>query len=362
MAMPKPNLGQSSNSTAGVDQAQWTIKGGHGRPHVITGEVLALTERLMPASERLGSLRQAFAEAPAGDDLEQSDLQDALFTVLEEGGYSVHNTREDLCGDFVITRAKDGGNAERQTAATTMGVGGEAALVADPDAGLGFTIRTPLALVEDAGSPKSVLIHYTVADRAPLKDTPLGREIADGLRAISNLGPDTLPDHLPLLQKLLTHPEIAGTPEGEQIQNTIDSYFPDGHWIAHGVMFPGAHRFGDLFSEVEPRAAESKSEVIGRLGDEPWATEITDLILVGRLGSGGGICRVVPQPGLVEGLREKMLNVEYDSIHFTTHYHKESDHVLVVAQHSQIIGSRYLAYVPASTCPNLSNGSFRATE
>lgn len=56
------------------------------------------------------------------------------------------------------------------------------------------------------------------------------------------------------------------------------------------------------------------------------------------------------QPFLVEWISENMLNISHDNIYFEAILRNDGS-CLLVAQHNQIIGSRYLAYLDPETLP-----------
>lgn len=246
---------------------------------------------------------------------------------------------------------------------TEMSIGG--AVAKDPldYVELGLSSRNPLTMVESGGAPKALIFHHVFVNEA-VKDTAQAEEIKEELRGGTNLGSDTLPEHLPLLRKLLGHSSIAGTQDAAQIQCCIDRYYPCGVCMnGRALLFPYADQFDDLFLSVHSYSGSVPREesVVARMGSGHHSGEITDFMVFSSE-SAREMARVKVHPAVVEGIRGSMLDVENDSIHFKVIHHTRTDRALVIAMHSQIIGDRYLAYVASASLPELFKAKIKTNE
>lgn len=246
---------------------------------------------------------------------------------------------------------------------TEMSIGG--AVARDPldYVELGLSNRNPLTMVESGGAPKALIFHHVFVNEA-VKDTTQAEEIKEELRGITNLGSDTLPEHLPMLEKLLGHSSIAGTSDAEEIQNCIDRYYPCGVCMnGRALLYPYADRFDDLFVDVQPynRNTPREETVIAKMGAGRYPGDITDFMVFSSNGV-HEMARVRVQPAVVEGLRGSMLDIENDSIHFKVIHHESTNRALVIAMHSQILGSRYLAYVASASLPEPFQAKIKTNE
>ena len=123
-----------------------------------------------------------------------------------------------------------------------------------------------------------------------------------------------------------------------------------GHagYLAKPLAFPGVKSFGELFT----RAREWASKDLSARGTRAKRGGREANIIGGYLtvsGRGGHeSMTVTPSPALVTWLSENMLALG-DSISFEIVV--RSDGALVIAKHSKIIGSRWLAMIDPNTIP-----------
>ena len=121
------------------------------------------------------------------------------------------------------------------------------------------------------------------------------------------------------------------------------------------LAFPEAKSLSDLFESTEVRKPSESSEKIkiwkGEDPHDPQAeTYLTSYCQVRRANGGFDFLHVKPRERVVEYIDNNLIKVAYDSIHFEIVVYDDGT-ALVLVKYSQIIGSRWLAMVDASTVP-----------
>lgn len=112
------------------------------------------------------------------------------------------------------------------------------------------------------------------------------------------------------------------------------------------VVYLTAAKWGDLFASAGPWT-----------GSETWTGVVSGSMVVGTYADvrrgpkwGHASLSLRPTVGLWAWLRDNLISVDYDTIGFSL-VAWEDGTVLVIARHNQIIGSRWLAILPAAELP-----------
>lgn len=127
------------------------------------------------------------------------------------------------------------------------------------------------------------------------------------------------------------------------------------------LQFPNVKSFADLF-ETATRYDHSKP-LDGRL---EWPLVGNTGPIVGRNTAGNVITsyccvqstphresmHVRPRSEVIEFIRQRMIQIDYDHIYFNVIMRSDGT-ALITASYNQILGSYWLALVPASTVPDL---------
>lgn len=304
---------------------QWVVKDGHGRPEIVCADLLRAAKDILGDSAVVSRLQQDLISTDFDDESGYVDIQERAIEHLATNGYDARFEP----GAIVIERAK--------------------------------AKHPALHIPENGGDPKTVLTHY-VHGVPEVAESELGkrlrRDMSDLWNVNGGLAP-AMPEYIPLLRDIMAHPHIAGTPAEAQIQGTLDSYLPGGRVLGggHSVLFPYADHFEDVVEQILPWDSGSKMKARedgaqGRLGDPSHPKEEDAVIGTFLTQTGMRACgNIRLKPEVIDALREQMLNVEYDTISFSLHHHKESGRSLLVAKYGQIIGSHYLAYFDTESVP-----------
>ena len=132
---------------------------------------------------------------------------------------------------------------------------------------------------------------------------------------------------------------------------------PEGFELWKPLVFPDVRSFGELFTDVRPwnydtmnhRNGYPQSETPENITREGYDREVTRFCAT-RLIPGGRSLLVTPTPVLLDALFSDGFAF-FDRISFEAIYHESNDRVLIVANASGIIASRYLAYIDPATVP-----------
>jgi hypothetical protein len=115
--------------------------------------------------------------------------------------------------------------------------------------------------------------------------------------------------------------------------------------VGHTIAFKEATSFADIFETAVPYVKGSANDQRRSIKGKTVSSYCTV--------SGGEQYRsfsVKPQQRVMDYIGENMLDIAYDSIYFTVTI-RDDGSALLAAQYNQIIGSRWLAIVDASTIP-----------
>lgn len=152
--------------------------------------------------------------------------------------------------------------------------------------------------------------------------------------------------------------EVAGRlvcKEQKRPAKTSKAYVPPGH----DLLFPWATRFEQLFETWGPTRDPSWSTKIGWIstpGMHPAmkreSMTITPFVSVREKGGGYRSFYAKPRAEVVTKLQRSMVISNYDQIGFQIVV-RDARQALVSAQHSQIIGSRWLAFIDPKSIPQI---------
>lgn len=125
------------------------------------------------------------------------------------------------------------------------------------------------------------------------------------------------------------------------------------------IAFPDVTTFGELFPAAKPRVGECPvlltlpSWEAGTWSDRAGTTKcyVTSYMAVDDVGCiGYRSMQVEAAPAVLDEIKSNMLHGSGDTIHFRVVVWDDGK-ALVMAEYSQIVGSRYLAIIDAATIP-----------
>jgi hypothetical protein len=137
---------------------------------------------------------------------------------------------------------------------------------------------------------------------------------------------------------------------------------PEGFELHRPLLFPDVRAFSDLFTferfwdfaTMNHKSGYPQAETPATITREGWEREVSRFCSVRNLPNGYHM-QVTPTDMVLDRIyadeSEYLDFAFFDRVEFELIYHGSNNRVLVVADASQIIASRYLAYIDPATVP-----------